>query len=108
MASCTKASCARVRFCVAFVRDASLLSATTIARLKDVRIDEHNRWTERDLSAENYVYLWVDGVSCKRVWRTRRSASSSSSAPHRKARPTTLRETLKRASLHPTPQYYLT
>ena len=38
------------------------MSATTIARLKDVWIDEHNRWTERDLSAKNYVYVWADGV----------------------------------------------
>jgi tetratricopeptide (TPR) repeat protein len=32
-------------------KDAPGLSATTIARLKDVWIDEHKRWSERDLSA---------------------------------------------------------
>jgi hypothetical protein len=36
-------------------KDASGLSATTIARLKDVWIDEHKRWSERDLSAKSYV-----------------------------------------------------
>ncbi|MGH7117560.1 MAG: IS256 family transposase [Gemmataceae bacterium] len=43
-------------------KDAAGLSATTVARLKDVWIDEHKRWTERDLSAKSYVYVWADGV----------------------------------------------
>ena len=38
------------------------LSAATIARLKDVWFDEHKRWSERDLSAKSYVYVWADGV----------------------------------------------
>jgi transposase-like protein len=38
------------------------LSATTIARLKDVWVDEHKQWSERDLSAKSYVYVWADGV----------------------------------------------
>ena len=43
-------------------KDALGLSATTIARLKDVWIDEHKQWSERDLSAKSYVYVWADGV----------------------------------------------
>jgi putative transposase len=36
------------------------LSASTIARLKEVWADEHTRWLKRDLSAKHYVYFWVD------------------------------------------------
>jgi len=43
-------------------KDALGLSATTIARLKDVWIDEHKQWSERDLSAKSYVYIWADGI----------------------------------------------
>ena len=43
-------------------RDASGLSASTIARLKDIWADEHARWLTCDLSAKQYVYLWVDGI----------------------------------------------
>jgi len=43
-------------------KDASGLSASTIARLKDVWVDEHKRWNERDLSAKRYVYVWADGI----------------------------------------------
>ena len=42
--------------------DAGGLSASTIARLKEVWTDEHARWQQRDLSAKQYVYLWVDGI----------------------------------------------
>ncbi len=38
-------------------KDAPGLSATTIARLKEVWTDEHKRWSERDLSAKSYVYV---------------------------------------------------
>jgi hypothetical protein len=38
------------------------LSASTIARLKEVWADEHARWLNRDLSAKRYVYFWVDGI----------------------------------------------
>ena len=38
------------------------LSASTIARLKEVWIDEHKRWQGRDLSAKRYVYVWADGI----------------------------------------------
>jgi putative transposase len=44
-------------------RDASGLSASTIGRLKDIWADEHARWLKRDLSAKQYVYLWVDRIS---------------------------------------------
>ena len=43
-------------------KDAPGLSASTIARLKEVWIDEHRRWNERDLSAKRYVYAWADGI----------------------------------------------
>jgi putative transposase len=43
-------------------KDAPGLSASTIARLKDVWSDEHARWEKRDLSAKSYVYWWVDGI----------------------------------------------
>ena len=38
------------------------LSASTIARLKEVWADEHARWLKRDLSAKHYVYFWADGI----------------------------------------------
>ncbi len=38
------------------------LSASTIARLKDVWQGELDRWQRRDLSARRYVYFWADGV----------------------------------------------
>ena len=38
------------------------LSATTIARLKQVWSDEHTRWQSRDLSARHYAYVWADGI----------------------------------------------
>ena len=43
-------------------KDAGGLSASTIARLKEAWVDEHARWSERDLSAKRYVYFWVDGI----------------------------------------------
>ena len=43
-------------------KDAPGLSASTIARLKEAWIDEHNRWKRRDLSARRYVYVWADGI----------------------------------------------
>ena len=38
------------------------LSASTIARLKEVWQSEMERWQRRDLSARRYVYFWADGV----------------------------------------------
>lgn len=43
-------------------QDAPGLSASTIARLKEVWADEHARWRKRDLSAKRYVYIWADGI----------------------------------------------
>jgi putative transposase len=43
-------------------QNAGGLSASTIARLKEVWADEHARWLKRDLSAKCYVYFWVDGI----------------------------------------------
>jgi putative transposase len=43
-------------------QDAGGLSASTIARLKDGWIDEHQAWLKRDLSAKRYVYMWADGI----------------------------------------------
>ena len=43
-------------------KDAPGLSASTIARLKDVWTDEHDRWQTRDLTAKRYVYFWADGI----------------------------------------------
>ena len=43
-------------------KDGPGLSAATIARLKDLWFDQHKRWSERDLSAKSYVYVWADGV----------------------------------------------
>jgi Transposase, Mutator family len=43
-------------------KDAPGLSASTIARLKQVWLDEHEHWRKRDLSAKRYVYVWADGI----------------------------------------------
>ena len=43
-------------------KDAPGLSASTIARLKEVWVEEHKRWNERDLSTKRYVYMWADGI----------------------------------------------
>ncbi len=43
-------------------KDAPGLSASTIARLKEVWIGEHEHWRKRDLSAKHYVYVWADGI----------------------------------------------
>ena len=43
-------------------KDAGGLSASTVARLKDARVDEEVRWSKRDLTAKRYVYFWVDGI----------------------------------------------
>ena len=38
------------------------LSASTINRLTEAWQAEHARWSTRDLSSVDYVYLWADGV----------------------------------------------
>jgi len=43
-------------------KDAGGLSASTVARLKEAWLEEHARWSRRDLSAKRYVYFWVDGI----------------------------------------------
>ena len=43
-------------------QDAPGLSAATIGRLKEVWKEEYGRWSRRDLSGKNFVYIWVDGV----------------------------------------------
>jgi putative transposase len=43
-------------------KDASGLSASTVSRLKEAWSEEHMRWSKRDLSAQRYVYFWVDGI----------------------------------------------
>jgi transposase-like protein len=43
-------------------KDAPGLSASTIARLKEIWLDEHQHWRNRDLSAKRYVYVWADGI----------------------------------------------
>ena len=43
-------------------KDAGGLSASTISRLKEAWLEEHARWSRRDLSAKRYVYFWVDGI----------------------------------------------
>jgi putative transposase len=40
-------------------KDAPGLSASTIGRLKEIWIDEHERWQRRDLSAGRYVHVWA-------------------------------------------------
>lgn len=43
-------------------KDAPGLSASNVARLKDIWADEHKAWEKRDLSAKRYVYVWADGI----------------------------------------------
>ena len=43
-------------------KDAPGLSASNIARLKDIWADEHKAWEKRDLSSKRYVYVWADGI----------------------------------------------
>lgn len=43
-------------------QDAPGLSAATISRLKEVWKEEYERWSRRDLSGRNFVYIWIDGV----------------------------------------------
>ena len=55
-------------------KDAGGLSASTIGRLKEAWSDEHTRWSKRDLSANRYVYFWVDGIHVQARPRRPRSA----------------------------------
>jgi putative transposase len=42
--------------------DAGGMSASTVTRLKEAWVEEHARWSKRDLSAKRYVYVWADGI----------------------------------------------
>ena len=43
-------------------KDAKGLSAGTISRLKQCWVNEYDDWRTRDLSKEDYVYIWADGI----------------------------------------------
>jgi transposase-like protein len=43
-------------------KEAPGLSASTIARLKEVWMEDYKRWGERDLSNKRYLYVWADGI----------------------------------------------
>jgi putative transposase len=43
-------------------KGAAGLSAATISRLKEMWKGEYERWSKRELSGKNFVYIWVDGV----------------------------------------------
>ena len=38
------------------------LSASVVSRLKSVWHEEYRGWSKRDLTGQQYVYLWVDGI----------------------------------------------
>ncbi len=42
--------------------EAKGLSASTVARLKQVWREEYTRWRQRRLDADQWVYIWVDGI----------------------------------------------
>lgn len=42
--------------------DARGLSAGSISRLKQGWHEEHDGWRKRDLSQQQYVYIWADGI----------------------------------------------
>lgn len=56
-------------------KDAPGLSASTIARLKEVWTEEHERWQKRDLSMKRYI-SWSTASTWRRGLRTRRNAFS--------------------------------
>lgn len=45
-----------------FFGSAAGLSASTVQRLTEAWRAEHDRWSRRDLSVIDYVYVWADGV----------------------------------------------
>ena len=45
-----------------FFGSAAGLSPSTIQRLTEAWRAEHARWSQRDLSEVDYVYVWVDGI----------------------------------------------
>lgn len=68
-------------------RDAPGLSASTIARLKEIWADEHKAWEKRDLSRKrNTPMSGPTAFTCRRALRMARNASWFRSAPRRRAR----------------------
>ncbi len=41
---------------------ASGLSSSTVSRLKQVWAEEYKKWRSRDLSQDQWVYIWADGI----------------------------------------------
>ena len=68
-------------------KDAPGLSASTIARLKEVWVDEHKRWNEaRSLGQALRLRVGRRHPSAGASWRTTRNASWSSSARRQRAK----------------------
>ena len=42
--------------------DANGLSASTIARLKQVWSEEYQQWNKRRLDKDTWMYIWADGI----------------------------------------------
>ena len=42
--------------------EAKRLSASTVARLKQIWREEYDMWRQRRLDADQWVYIWVDGI----------------------------------------------
>jgi len=42
--------------------EAKGLSASTVARLKQIWREDYDRWRQRRLDADQWVYIWVDGI----------------------------------------------
>ena len=62
------------------------LSASTIARLKEVWLDEQKRWTSGICQPSATSTYGPTASICRPAWRTMPSASLSSPAQHRRAR----------------------
>jgi putative transposase len=45
-------------------KDSPGLSAPTISRLKSIWEEDLENWQKRDLSHEQYAYIWADGIYC--------------------------------------------
>jgi hypothetical protein len=76
-------------------KDAGGLSASTVARLKDAWVDEHVRWSKRDLTAKRYVYFWVDEIA-KAAGFPQFRPSGFCRCPYRKLYPTGARPRITR------------
>ena len=47
------------------------LSAQTVSRLKMRWKSEYESWSKRSLQGKNYVYVWADGTSQRKCFRSR-------------------------------------